>query len=467
MADLITKVKDDITQNNLLSKADIILVAFSGGPDSTALLLALHKLSKKFKFRLKACYINHNIRPQAVKKEIEFCRELCDKLKVPFILVDADIPRYARESKLSLEEAGRAFRLEALPKIARDENCNKIALGHHLDDAVETVLFRLFRGTGPGGLNPVKPLSGIFIRPLYNFTKSEIEGWLKKKKIKYMIDRTNLQSDYSRNYIRNKIIPVIEKHFGPMYRRSIETFIKIIAGEDEFLRCIAEKEIKKLSTVTPGGKIVVDLKKIGSYDVALRRRIIKTVLERLADRPGRGSFDEIERINDIIEGKLKTTNLGQGLRAIRDKDSLYFSAGNIKLSRRKIDIGSKINLSEINSALKTTVISSPSDDYKGRKNRLKVSIDLEKINQPLSIRGIRPGDRFVPLGMKGTKKAGDFLTDRKIPRYIRDEIPVIEDAEGIIWLAGHEISERVKIDKETRKVLQIELIRKKRKAQNS
>ena len=98
---------------------------------------------------------------------------------------------------------------------------------------------------------------------------------------------------------------------------------------------------------------------------------------------------------------------------------------------------------------------------------MKINIDYDEINPPLSLRGIRPGDRFVPLGMRGTKKVGDFLTDRKIPRFIRDEIPVIKDTNGIIWLAGHEISERVKIDKNTRKVLQIELIRKKGKTRNS
>lgn len=461
MKDIVAQVKENIVEHNLIMPGDKILVAFSGGPDSTALLYILDRLKKELKIELAACYINHRIRPKAVKKEIRFCHDFCIKLKILFVLCEADIPKYATEQKLSIEEAGRNFRLEVLEKIARDEKCDKIAMGHHLDDAIETILFRLFRGTGPGGLMPMKPIYGKFIRPLYNIPKSDIEFFLNRKKIRFMLDRSNLKSDFSRNYIRNKIIPVIEKHFGPKYRNSINNFARIISDDDSFLRGFAERQVEKICTITPGGKIIVDLPKIAVYAVGVRRRIIKLLLEKLSGRPGTGSFEQVERINDMIDGHLKAVDLGGSLRAISYGELLVLAAGKINIKRRNLEIPATTELPEIRTAIKTRLRKGNKAVLDIQKSNRKINLDIDKILQPVIVRSIRPGDKFRPLGLDGTKKIGDFLTDRKIARYLRDEIPVIEDKNGIIWLAGLEISENVKIDKKTKKVLEIELIRRK------
>jgi tRNA(Ile)-lysidine synthase len=453
----LNKVADNIKVRRLISPDDNILVAFSGGPDSTALLDILHKLSSKLKFSLMACYINHKIRLRAVKKEIEFCRDFCAGLKIPFILYEIDIPKYAQKNKLSLEEAGYIKRKEILSKIALENKCDKIALGHHRDDIIETILFRLFRGTGPGGLQPIKPISGNIIRPLYNLSKDDILEYLKKNRISSVFDRSNLDMGFSRNYIRNEIIPAIEKHFGSGYRSSISNFAEIISTEDDYLNQKTRKSLKKITTITPGGKIIVDLKKISTYDSWLRKRMIKQTLERLSGHPGAGSYADIERINGVIESKLKSVSLGNNMRVIRERDRLFFLGCKTNIEKRELKIEGVTEIPELQSRLKCASTSVQKSSKKLQKGGGRINIDYDKVSPPCRIRGIIAGDKFTPLGMKGTKKVGDFLTDRKISRHLRDEIPVVLDKNGVIWLVGYQISNRVKIDNSTKRILNIEI----------
>ncbi len=459
MKNIINTVFEYVHKNELISSGDQILIALSGGPDSTALLHILYKLSKKIGFGITAFYIDHNIRPKAVKKEILFCQTFCRKFKIPFISAELDIPLIAQKKKMSLEEAGHFKRKELLPKTADGQGCNKIALGHHLDDLIETILFRLFRGTGPGGLQPLKPQSGRFIRPLMDLSKLEIYAYLKYNKLSYMTDRSNLKSEYSRNYIRNKIIPKIEKHFGLKYRQSIANFSRLISDENDFLDSLSEKEFKKIVKKTDGGKFIVDSVKIALYDVWLRRRIIKKILERLTGHVGSGSFSEVEQVEKVIKGDLKAAQLGGKVRARAEKGSIYFSKGDFKIAQRKFNHNGKTDIAELNIKMNCREIEKKRAQKSIMKNGYRINIDHNKIIDPLIVRGLKPGDRFAPLGMRGTKKIGDFLTDRKNPAVLRDEVLIVADKKGIVWLVGHQIADRVKIDKFTKKVLEIEVIR--------
>ena len=458
MQDLAASVERNIREQSLVISGTKVLVAFSGGPDSTALLHILNKLSKKMEFGLAACYINHKIRPRAVRKEIDFCVDFCHRLKIPMVVAEGDIPGFARESRLSLEEAGREFRYMMLGKIAREEGCQRIALGHHQDDIVETVFFRLLRGTGPQGLQPIKPLSGNIIRPLHNISRAEIEAYLRKHRIDYLLDRSNLKSEYSRNFLRNKVMPLLERRFGSGFRRNIINFADIISGEEEYLKVIAERAVKKISYGTPAGKIIVDLKQFGSYDVWLRRRIVRILLQKMTGRAGAGSFEEVERILQTAEGKLKSANVGGGMRVIREKESLLFLPKSRVIAGKEIRMGGITEVPELKARIRCRLIPTAQSRAEIQAEGRRINIDFESICPPLRIRGIKPGDRFVPLGMKGSKKVGNFMTDRKVPRYFRDEISVINDREGIIWLVGYQISDRCKIDSSTRKVLMIEFI---------
>jgi tRNA(Ile)-lysidine synthase len=456
MKNLLEKIENNIVELGLIGKDDIILVGFSGGPDSTALLLLLHQIALKNNFGLGACYINHMIRPRAVKKEIEFCWKMCRKLKIDFHLINENIPTLARITGQSIETTAREFRRDILIQLAEEDGYTKIALGHHRDDIIETILFRMFRGTGPQGLDPIKPISGKFIRPLYNIEKSEIESFLKRKKVTPMIDKTNLESQYSRNYIRNKLVPVIEEHFGEKYKGSLLNLSKIISEENRYLAELAEKKFKKISYRTAGGKIVVDLAGLSEYDIWLRKRVVRISLEKLTGHIGEGSFGDIEQIEKIIGGSKKAVNISGGIRILADRSLLVFTAGTYSIKSHQVEIGKKIFVPELKGSIKTRIMPKKKNPDSVRNDGYKEFIDFDKISPPLSVRGLRPGDRFVPLGMKGSKKAGDFLTDRKISRYVRDEIPVLVDKQGIIWLIGHRIADRVKINGKTKRAIEIE-----------
>ncbi|MEW5923521.1 MAG: tRNA lysidine(34) synthetase TilS [Candidatus Zixiibacteriota bacterium] len=458
MADIVKIVEKNILDLSLISKGDKILVAFSGGPDSTALLYSLVRLSKRFDFTLAACYLNHKIRLRAVRKEIEFCRGFCAKLKVPFSVIEADVPAAAGAHKISVEDAGHRFRKESLAWMAKEFDCNKIALGHHLDDLVETVLFRLIRGTGPQGLDPIKPIENGKIRPLYNIPRREIEAYLKRSKIPFMVDISNLQSKYSRNYLRNKILPLVEKHFGPKYRTSIYNFTRILSDENRFLDSFAGELAKKICSITPGGKIIVDLTGISAYDVWLKRRLIKHLLEWASGHPGMGSFEDVNRILELLDGKIKALNLTDGITAVNERNRLILYSRKINIENTPLDTKGITKLGGVNRKIKCSNVPASKVSLKRQKGGQKIVVDFDSLSQPLYVRGMKPGDSFTPLGMKQTKKLGDFLTDKKVLRNIRDEIPVVFDQKGVVWLVGYQISDRVKINKSTTRVLAIESI---------
>lgn len=456
----IKKIKVNIEQYKLIEAGETVLVSYSGGPDSTALLYILSQLARSMRFNIKACYINHNIRAKKViEKEIKHCRLFCDRIGVDFILLEADIPTIAKEEKLTIEEAGHIFRKEALPEICREENCHKIATGHHLDDRIETILFRLFRGTGPAGIYPLMPKTGQFIRPLFNISRSEIEEFIKKNRLLPIIDESNLASHYSRNYIRNKIIPVIEKHFGESFKTSLLNFSEIVGQENGFLADVALLAEKKVVTSTPGGKLIVDLPRLAGYDLWLKRRILKNCLEKVGGRTGGGSFDDVCRVEEIITERLKAADLGGKIHAASDHDKLYIFKGNVKIKTEETDTPGLLKIDGINGAVKFTEIAREKANLKIQRKGFRVDVDRDRIYPPLNVRSIRPGDVFIPLGMTGQKKVGDFLTDHKVSKYIRDEILVVEDKQGIIWLAPYRIADRVKIDNKTKKVLRIDLLK--------
>jgi len=460
MNEFAERIKDNIIEHEMISKDDRVLVSLSGGPDSTALLDILHILSNKMKFTLTACYINHNIRPKAVAKEIDSCANLCSDRNIDLIVIDVDIPAYAKKEKLSLEEAGHKFRKKALAEIAQQEKCQRIATGHHFDDQVETILFRLIRGTGPAGIYPIRPVSGNLIRPLYNISREDIELYIKTHDLNPVIDKSNLESKYSRNYIRNKIIPIIEKRFSG-FRNSLVKFSEIIASENDFINQIAAKEIKKLHTVTPGGKFLVDLKRLSGYDQALIRRFIKSLIESYTGINGAGSFEEIARVEEILEGSLKATELATGIKVVSDRERLYFLKKKVYIREKELITGKITDIPEINCRIKCKMISVSNAVKALQKKGKRIYIDIDSLKLPLYIRGVKKGDSFSPLGMKGIKKVGDFLTDKKISKYVRDEIPVIIDGKGIVWLAGHQIADRVKIKSNTSQVMEIDLIEKR------
>jgi tRNA(Ile)-lysidine synthase len=452
---VLRKITNTIARYALLDEGDSVLVALSGGPDSVALMHLLSRLSKRMKLELTAVYINHQIRPAAVKKEEKFCRRLCETLNVPLELVSENIPALAKAKKKGLEEMARDFRYLTFDRLADSHHCHRIAVGHHADDRVETVLFRLLRGTGRTGLAGMPIRRGRIIRPLFRQTKDDILVYLKKHGLDYCLDQSNEGSDFKRNYIRNELLPTIRKNLNVRVDAAILNLAETAGDEEAYMEQVAQRGLRKAGSVTPGGKFELDLDNFNSYDLWVRRRMVRYCIAELSNSPYPPDKVVIDRLIELSEKDGRGMSLPGNVQAIQVGHKLVLHRRARIHFEQPLEVGRRCRLEVPRLDFRVRVIDRRVEKVPRDKRSQIVMLDDAKVERPLTVRNIRPGDRFVPLGMTGSKKVGDYLTDRKLDRVYRDEVPVVCDSRGIVWLVGYEIASRVKIDDKTRKVLEI------------
>jgi tRNA(Ile)-lysidine synthase len=460
---MLQKVKRTIRDFDLIQNGDRILVALSGGPDSVALLHLLCRLRSAMGLSLVALYINHQIRPREARKEEVFCRQLCDRLGVELLIEAARIPDIAKKEKKGIEEASRDFRYRTFESVALKEGCDKVALGHHTDDQVETILFRILRGTGKPGLVGIPVSRGGIIRPLYEVTRQEILTYLDSHHLDYCVDQSNLRSEFKRNYIRNHLLVDIRRHLNPAVDSALLNLSETASDEERYLDGVVRRALRRVARYTSGGKIELDLARFCSYDKWVRRRLLRHCLTEsspLMPVPDKAVVDRLDRFSFTsgralsLPGRVNATRVGNGL-VVHRTERLRYSA--------PLVLGRSCRIEPLNVSLYSRLADYSGGRLEKGRRPSRIIVDRRKLEEPLTVRSIRPGDRFNPLGMRGTKKVGDYLTDRKIDRVYRDEIPVVCDRQGIVWLVGFEIADRVKIDSTTKEVVRIEL-RKHRKA---
>lgn len=454
---IIDKVAQSIARYSLIEKGDTVLVGFSGGTDSVALLHILHRLKDRLGFSLAAVYINHYLRPRAARKEARFCEQFCAGLEVPFRYEEVDIPRLAGDDRAGLEETARIHRYRVLDRVARDGAYSRIAVGHHRGDRAETILFNLFRGAGRQGLVGIQAKRGRVIRPLYDLTRDEILSYLRAGRLRYMVDSSNRNRRFTRNRIRNRIIPLIRREINDAAMDNVLRFSEIIADEEAYLREKTSRIYHKLLTLTPGGKIRLDLRGRLEYDVWFKRRL---ALQLLTDA---GLFDdiefsEIERLARFMGGRSRSRlAVRNNLLAELAGDMLYLYRPGARIGRYEVTIPGRYRL-EYPRVWITLEYAAAAMVRKLKGGRRTVAyVDAAGLEGDLYISGLKRGARFHPYGRPGSKKVGDFLTDQRYPRPLRDELPVLYDRRGIVWLAGVEIDHRVGVRSNTRKVVEIKI----------
>ena len=446
------RVKETIVRYELLTQGDAILVALSGGPDSVALLHILTRLKKTLKLRLGAVYINHQMRPRAATKEEKFCQLLCDDLKVPLIIIHEDVPALSRKLHLGLEETARQVRYATFNHLAVADSYDHVALGHHADDQVETILFRLVRGTGPSGLVGMPIKRGKYIRPLLELTRADVLEYLKKYSLDWCEDASNRSIRFKRNWIRHRLLPELRRHLNPQVDAAILALSETISEEEAYFAADVARLARQVVRVSPGGKIELALKKYSHYAIGVRRRLLryclkvtcpdesgpdKEVIQRLDGLAlsGSGSLSMPGRIQaTVVDGRLFLWRLVQ-----KQVNELFLPGKSLILAWPEVRIAGRVI------ARKTARSRFPD----GRR----VWLDWDKLESPLEVRTVCQGDRFRPLGMKGHKKVSAYISDRKVPRPLRDEILLLCDRLGPVWLVGYEIAERAKVDEKTRRVL--------------
>lgn len=299
------KVQSTIEKYNLIKANDKIVLGVSGGPDSLFMLDVLNKLKEKLQFKIVVAHINHMIRKEAAEEE-QFVKEFCKKINVEFYSKRIEVVKYANNNKIGLEEAGRKIRYEFFDEVARATNSNKIAIAHNKNDKVETILMNLLRGSGVTGLQGIQPIKdNKIIRPIIEIERRNIEKYCKENNLEPRIDISNFDNTYTRNKIRNVVIPYIKEEFNPNFVETITRLSEVITEENKFLKNITEEIYSKILIKKTQTEIALDLKKFNSQENVIKNRLILHTISQL-----NGNTQGIEKIHiqDII--KLCSNNIG-------------------------------------------------------------------------------------------------------------------------------------------------------------
>ncbi|MCX8027098.1 MAG: tRNA lysidine(34) synthetase TilS [Thermodesulfovibrionales bacterium] len=450
-----------ISEFNMINNGDHILVGLSGGADSVALLVLLNQLKAQLNIKLSSIYIDHKLRPLETPDEIEFCKYLCDVLKADFYVRDVDVKEHAQKTGMSIQESARELRYEAFYKLSYEINANKIALGHNADDQLETIFMRLIRGTGVSGLLGIPPVRDMIIRPLLDVRRRMIEDFLIKnreifglKKDKpYIIDSSNLKTDYIRNRLRFQVMPRIEE-INPSIHQTISRMIQIIRDEERYFDILVTKTLMKLITRKAEGYIELFLSPLETIEKPILRRVLRRAIDATKGLRGIG-FENIEDIINLIRnGKTGgRVYIRHDIRVIRGYSTLIItSLKPQKLSTVQISTSGEYILKEAGIVLIVDELSADElqDGHDGKSSAV---FDVEKLSMPLIIRHRNPGDFFYPSGFGKRKKVQDFFVDEKIPKDERDTVPILTSNGNIVWIVGYRTDERYKIDKDAKRVL--------------
>jgi tRNA(Ile)-lysidine synthase len=426
-----------------------ILVAVSGGVDSMVLLHMLKMFSAKQQWKLTVAHFNHCLRGRASDADETFVRKTAAKMKLPFISRRADVKRFAKGSKLSIEMAARKLRHEFFAEAARAHKIKTIALAHHADDQVELFLLRLLRGAGASGLAGMKWSSPSpadenisLVRPLLDFSKVELVKYAHENTVRYREDATNLSPDFLRNRIRHELLPLLRKHYQPAVNKTVLRLMEIVGAEADFVEEIAQmwlaRQERKFEAIAP----------------AIQRRVLRLQLIAL------GITADFDLIESLRQSSNQLVSVFANLSVSRD------DKGNVSLMEHQ---SAKFNVHEL-----TIESNKPGAAVfegvkfrwqhkarqKGKERFVRPAkksgtelFNADRIGKEIILRHWRAGDRFQPIGLKAPVKLQDLFTNQKIPRKQRHKLVLAETGGRIFWVERLRISEHFKLTPQTKRQL--------------
>ncbi len=440
-----------IDDQSLISPGEKLLVGLSGGPDSVFLLHLLNKFRSRLKIEISAIHINHGLRGKDADEDENFCREYCLNRNIDIESVKKNVRSFSKRNSFSLEEAGRILRYREFNKALKRKNLDKIVTAHNANDNTETVLLNLIKGTGLDGISGIPVKRENIIRPILCFTKEDILGYLNRNEISFRIDKSNEEFNFERNYLRNKILPLIKDRLNPSVDSAIlissENFrsIKdyILVNETETF-----KNIKKDSS----GNLRIWIEDLKSTKVALRGFLLKTLLERELNI--QIFSNDIKKIFSLVNAQAgKQIELSGGIMVFREREYLKIITGfhNAEDYTVKISIGENTNTPAGELSIKKCDRSSPV--YSNNKNKEYISADA--VSDEFTIRRWKEGDSFYPLGMRGSKKVSDFLNEQKVESSGKKNHLILLNENKVVWVIGLRIDDRFKITSSTQKILEL------------
>lgn len=449
-----------IRAEDVIQPQERILVAVSGGPDSTALLHLLHRWSARRPFSLAVAHFDHGLRGEASRADAAWVEELAAGLGLACHRGSGDVRRHQRQSKLSLQTAARELRHRFLRDLQAQHGYHQIALGHTADDQLELFLLRLLRGAGPTGLTGMRPRERGLIRPLLKSRKAEILAWLAAAGLTYRQDASNLDRRYRRNQIRLDLIPHLLS-YNPRLAAGVARLQASLQEQEDYLAQEAQRAFTALQGA--GKRAGAGLSRTGLLDLhpALQKRVLMLAcaaagvpLASLGQRHLKAMIYLAQRTQGggavSLPGAWHVQRSGEHLLWLPATPWAVTKSGEMLLLPPEAGTCTwgEWTLTWETLARPSGAISFPQDPG-------TVWLDADRLQLPLRLRGWQPGDRLQPLGMAGSKKVQDIFVDAKIPRWQRPGVPVLCSGEQIIWLVGLRLAEPGKITMHSRRILQI------------
>ncbi|PWS27404.1 tRNA lysidine(34) synthetase TilS [Pedobacter yonginense] len=437
----LTQFQDFIDQNKLFSPGNRILLAVSGGKDS---VLMLH-LFKAIGVEVGVAHCNFNLRADEAQRDENFVKMLAASLNLPFYVTQFDTKKYAQENKVSTQMAARSLRYQWFEEIRNEENYDFIALAQHQNDAVETVLINLTRGTGISGLHGILPKRARLIRPMLFLNRQEIDQLVDENDISYVEDSSNLSTNYTRNKIRLEVVPHLQE-INPNLEKTFTENIARFAEIEQFL-ALRVKKIEEKIVVKKGDGIYISLHKIAKLNPQ------KLLLFELLKPYG---FTE-SLIAEVISS-LKSLS---GTQFFSASHQAIINRNNLVIVEKHADVIENQFFHPVTKTISfgaLQIAQTFTEELKYESNKQKAFVDLNKLIYPLILRNWQNGDKFIPLGMRNFKKVSDFFIDEKVPLHLKTSTPILINGNGdVVWIAGMRQDNRYKLTATTKKVAIFEL----------
>lgn len=433
------QIQQYIIQHQLLSGEKPVVVGISGGADSVALLHILVSLG----YKCIAAHCNFNLRGDESFRDEQFTIDFTKRLQVPLCKISFETNKYAQENRLSVEMAARELRYRWFEELLNTYDADAVAVAHHRDDSVETLLINLTRGSGLTGLTGIKPKNGNVVRPLLCVSREDIYAYIENNGLEYVTDSSNSSDIYTRNFIRLKVIPLLEE-INPSVKASLA----------RTANHLYDASLIYNHSIEEARKVIIQNNRL-SISVLLSFPAPATILYEML-KPYGFSRTVCESIFTVLEKDSGKIFYSSTHRLLKDRSDLLIDVLSGEDNRAYL-----INLEDDNVDLPVELkpeIVVIKEDYQIEKDKKFAYFDFDKLSFPLVLRHWQEGDWFVPFGMKGKKKISDYFNDKKFSLFDKEKTWLLCSGQDVIWIVGERTDNRYRIEKTTKRVLKLKFI---------
>lgn len=437
---LVRSVQQYLLEHSLVRTGNHVILGVSGGIDSMVMLDIMAKLQRLFRMKLSIAHVNYQLRGSESDKDERLVKKIAASYRLPLYIKTIDASTKARQRKRSIQETARDIRYSFFDTLKEKLNADVIATAHHLDDNTETVLINLVRGSGVDGLAGIPLRRDSIIRPLLCADRSQVLEYSKINRIVFRNDASNTKDEYTRNFLRNRIIPALKKRINPSLNETIGHTSIVLRSVSEFLN----RETDRIyGRCVKGNEIV--LQPFNTLHPIIQQGVIRRLLNDLDIEPTYIRIASLRQLQQQQKGSI--IQLGNGWTAERLSTTLLLKRA--ETVRRIKDLSIPKEGTYSNGSIVLTIALSGLPDNKRKMNPSEEYVDASKVRFPLTVRPWKAGDSFRPIGMKGSRKLSDFFSSLKLPQDEKKTIPVLECGGEIMWVVGKRLDDRFKITDST------------------